>query len=184
MGYETSSQIIETPTKMNFGDKKIVDVGCGDRFTVVLANNNSEKLPYIYPKEKFNQQNIKNIKERKNIIMNILNVKKQMKDDQYEENSMFEENFINEKEIEKKEFDTRERKKKHKSLHLNRNYLETSKNLLNEINEIKRNNNSKLNQNLESNNFLDGKSDYDKILTNSTFFIGNFNSFYNFKEKF
>lgn len=171
MGYETLSPQVETPTKItSFGEKKIVDVGCGDRFTVVLTSNNLEKLPCIFPKEKFNQQNIKNIKERKNIIMNILNAKKQMKDDQFEENSMFEDNnFINDKEIEKNRIFDEYKKKKHKSLHYHKDYLETNKNLLNEINEIKKNNNSKLNYNQENSNLLDVKPDYDKILTNSSF---------------
>jgi len=153
LGYETNSQKIETPTKVEgLSEKKIVDVGCGDRFTVVLASEIADRLPKIFPKEKFNEKNLANIKERTKKIKDVLTLRKNMRnedlnyDELYEnlskEDGNFEEKLNQSQNIVshklKKMLPTSSRTKITKSLHVslsnNQKFIETSKNLINDIN--------------------------------------------------
>ena len=91
MGYETNSQKIETPTKVEgLSEKKIVDVGCGDRFTVVLASEIADRLPKIFPKEKFNEKNLANIKERTKKIKDVLTLRKNMRNEDLNYDELYE----------------------------------------------------------------------------------------------
>ena len=135
----------------------MVDVGCGDNFTVVLTTDVDEKLPYIYPKGIFNEKNLKNIKERTKNINDVLLVKKNLrnedtnyeellenllKEDKKNEEKLMIEN--NEKSKNLKQIASGKKIKYSSSLHVSSNkvLLETSKHLLNDItfSQIQKNN--------------------------------------------
>lgn len=173
LGYETITPKIEKPTKIKDFTEKIMDVGCGDRFTVILSTGEYESLPYIYPKSKFNQQNILNIKERKNIIMDILETKKKLKDDNLDYEEIYDQTFS--KNLDKiGENDLNKNKKnfqKSKSMHSKNDIMETSKILLNELSEAKMKkdfcNRKQSSSKVEIIGFNEHESNIENILTNS-----------------
>ena len=147
---EFNFPIIESPTKVNkLTNQKVVDVGCGNKFTVILTTETSEKLPYIYPKEKFNEKYLRNIKERTKNIMDVLSLKKNMRNEDINSDELFEimqnesKNFEEKLFLEKKNNmkpkqnlqNSKEKRRNNNSWHVfsKKNLLETSKNLLNDI---------------------------------------------------
>jgi len=145
---ELDSPIIEKPTKVNkVSDQKVVDVGCGHKFTVILTTKTSEKLPFIYPKEKFNEKNLRIIRERTKSIMDVLAFKRNMRNENINSDKLFENMQKESKNFEEKLFSEKnnnqkskqsmpsEKRKNNNSWHVfsKKNLLETSKNLLNDI---------------------------------------------------
>ena len=149
MGYDTKSQKMDTSKNVEgLSEKKIVDVACGDRFTVVLACEISERLPKIFPKANFNEKNLANIKDRNQTIMEVLNIRKKLRNEDINCEELLENMSKDEINLEQKiiksqtssaqkikKSSSSQIKKHSNSLHVssNRNFMETSQNLLNEI---------------------------------------------------
>lgn len=111
----------------------------------------ADKLQQIYPKDKFNEKNLNNIKERTVEIMNVLSKKNKMKNDDINSEELYEE-FLEKKRLFQKDFVSPDHMKKsiklssltnktrnHNSLHsLSKNtFLETSKQILNDFSHVK-----------------------------------------------
>lgn len=151
LGFASESPRVALPTKIAaLSEKKIVDVACGDRFTVVLASELSEHLPRIYPRSGFSDKSLSNIRSRAREIRDVLLVRKAARNEDIDceelyENMTREEGSLEEA-LAEREKGAQNKAKKGRSSHRQREiarsvhvgdndkrkFIDTSKNLLND----------------------------------------------------